>query len=180
MAKLFQACEFTFSKKILSNLFENHDKYYYKNLEEPHNFYDFPKCMIFEENKTKSDESAQKNAEGEMFIKNGNVYNVNHLIEQNEKDERIISILKEKLKSSTNKIGRFNWLFKLNLKMLFIIENQSKKIDDLESRQKKMSSTIDKLNDEVSSFKKDKEVIKGKVLYYPLKNINLLIQFFLV
>lgn len=106
--KLMHNCGIHVSKKVWANVKgESTDKVMYRGLPEPLACLDYDKYVSSSaaEQTSSPVSNGTKSTSGQIFEKDGNVYDVLKLIEQSDLDEKRIALLTEQLKSCQNKMG---------------------------------------------------------------------------
>lgn len=160
LLKLLSCCGLNFSKRSWTHIFGNNDRIRYRNFKEPTKIYNFLEQST---TTTKTQDSSGKTTEtkSSLYSKDGNIYNIDKLINQSEKDEKLIVELKDKLKLVEDQLS-----------------NLQTNLNESEAKQKKMSTAFKKQNDEICDYKRDKERIKYrydeslKLINSTLNNFN--------
>ncbi|CAG2104914.1 unnamed protein product [Medioppia subpectinata] len=144
LTKLLNNANFTLSRKAFNLLMSTEDKVLYRDLCEPKELLTVTKTTSAV-NTQKADDDASQASNVRIYEKNGTVYDMELLIDQSEKDEALKVRLNEELIANQEKISQLN-----------------EYIQELEARQKKMTTATEKQNDEICSFKRQKETMKTK------------------
>ncbi|CAG2174069.1 unnamed protein product [Oppiella nova] len=144
LAKLLNNANFTLSRRAFNLLVNTEDKVQYRDLCEPKQLLAVTKSNTSSDQQNLSEDTS-RTGNSRIYEKNGTVYDMDLLIDQSESDEKLKVRLNEELIVNQEKIAQLN-----------------EYIQELESRQKKMTIATEKQNDEICSLKRQKETIKTK------------------
>ncbi|KPM09043.1 hypothetical protein QR98_0075730 [Sarcoptes scabiei] len=157
---LFQMTGFPFSKKSLNSLISSlksstndqnglNDRVFYANFQQPstliaRNFH-YP-TMNQSKSECSIDYDGQKSSNNQLIIERNSIqYNIDELIKQSENDQKIKVHLNDALMDSSKRIARLE-----------------SSVNELESKQKKMSAATGRQNDELCAVKRERDSIKSK------------------
>lgn len=144
LLKLLSCCGINFSKRTWTNIFgSNNEKIKYGNFKEPSKIYNF---NLIEQKVNKQQQNSSNEVKSSLYIKDGNVFDIDKLISQSESDEKLKVELKDKLRLAEENI-----------------KNLQTNLTESNNKQSKMASAFKKQNDEICDYKRDKEKIKHKV-----------------
>ena len=149
LLKLLSCCGINVSKRSWTNIFGSNDKIRYRFFKEPTKIYNFnliadqPKSS---NNKQQTLTTKSNEVKNTLYIKDGNVFDIDKLINQSESDEKLKVELKNKLRVAEE-----------------TIRNLQSNLNESDSKQKKMTVAYKKQNDEICDNKREKEKIKYKV-----------------
>lgn len=143
------------SKKSWLSLTSNCEKIQYKNLNPPNAILKPPKvisplvessstCTSSSKSTTSSSSNCTSSSTPSVIVKDGVLYDLDNLIKQGEK----FSKAQIQLQELTQRL-----------------DEREKQLSDFETRQKKMTSAIEKQNDEICALKREKESLKNKVMF---------------
>lgn len=149
LLKLLSCCGINFSKRTWTHIFGNNDRIRYRSFKEPTKIYNFTLTEQPDKSIDTKQTPSSKSTEikSSLYVKDGNVFDIEKLINQSDADEKLKVELKDKLKLAEDQIS--------NLKA---------SLNEYEVKQKKMSSAYKKQNDEICDYKRDKERTKYKVI----------------
>lgn len=95
------------SKKVWTSLLGTEDKVYYRSFKEPEKLIDLIRNDVDLHSPLSNSNSSNLTSDnGNVFVKDGNFYDVSKLINQAEQDEVIKMELKDKVKILYDKLGK--------------------------------------------------------------------------
>ena len=166
---------FNISKKSWLSLIANCEKVQYKNLETPVVILKAPKivsplvessssvCTLTSKSSSKLNSTSASNTSSTLsssssassvIVKDGVLYDLDNLIEQGKRFSKAQIQLQELSER---------------------LDEKEKQVSDFETKQKKMTSAIEKQNDEICALKREKESLKSKVCVLMFLSLNYLI-----
>lgn len=145
LQKLLSCCGVNFSKRTWTYLFGSGDKIKYRYFKEPTKIYSFA-ALQQKANKAAGEKSEVKSS---LYVKDGNVFDIDKLIAQSESDEKLKSELKDRLKLAED-----------------TIRSLQSSLTESNSRRDKAIAANKKQNEEICDYKRDKEKIKHKVWFW--------------
>lgn len=108
LLKLFHNSNVSLSKKVWTSLLGTDDKIYYRSFKEPEKLiYSIRNDFDLYTPLPNSSSSNLTSDECNVFVKNGNFYDISQLINQAEQDELVKMELKDKVKILYDKLGKY-------------------------------------------------------------------------
>ena len=145
LQKLLSCCGVNFSKRTWTYIFGSNDKIKYRYFKEPTKVYSFAGLERKVNKQLAGDKSGQE-VKSSLYVKDGNVFDIDKLIAQSESDEKLKAELKDRLKLAED-----------------TIHNLQASLSESNSRRDKAIAANKKQNEEICDYKRDKEKIKHKV-----------------
>lgn len=143
LQKLLSCCGVNFSKRTWTYIFGSNDKIKYRYFKEPTKVYSFAKL---EAKLNKQLDEPGQEVKSSLYVKDGNVFDIDKLIAQSESDEKLKVELKDRLKLAED-----------------TIHSLQASLSESNARRDKAIAVNRKQNEEICDYKRDKERIKHKV-----------------